>query len=182
MLDFLKSKELLFCFVIFAAETATVCIANLKTMLLVKGSKTKSTLLAFVEILLWATIVAGILNDLQRNVFWLIAYCVGYTAGYYFGAVIERKIALGTIDVQFIVPEKYTDAVEDYFFLGNYGYYYSKCKGRSVVQVKFDTVLPRRKAREIRKDIEKICEGSVFTTNYEVSFVRGGFSTKRLGK
>ena len=182
MLEFLKSKEILFCFIIFVAETATVCISNLKTMLLVKGSKTKSTMLAFCEILLWATIVAGILNDLQRNIFWLLAYCAGYTAGYYFGAVIERRLALGTIDVQFIIPIEYSGKVEEFLRENNYGYYISDCRGKNGHQNKYDTVIPRKKAREIRHRIEEMCEGNVFTTNYEVSFVRGGYSTKRIGK
>ena len=182
MLESLKHHEILFCFIIFFAETATVCISNLKTMLLVKGSKTKSTLLAFIEILLWASIVAGILNDLQRNVWWLIAYCIGYTAGYYVGATVERRLALGTIDVQFIFPSDYNEIVEMYLNENNYGYYMSECKGKNGYQTKCDTVLPRRKAREIRHQIEAICENNVFTTNFEVSFVRGGYSTKRIGK
>lgn len=182
MLEALKHHEILFCFIIFIAETATVCISNLKTMLLVKGSKTKSTMLAFVEILLWASIVAGILNDLQRNIFWLIAYCIGYTAGYYVGATIERMLALGTIDVQFIYPVEYSGPVEEFLRENSYGYYISDCRGKNGHQNKCDTVLPRKRAREIRHKIEELCENNVFTTNYEVSFVRGGYSTKRIGK
>ena len=178
MLEFLKSKELLFCFVIFFAETLTVCISNLKTMLLVKGSKTKATILAFCEIFLWASVVAGILNDLQRNTFWLIAYCLGYTAGYYFGAIIERRLAIGTIDVQFIFPGEYTEVIEFYLSENNYGYYISECKGKNGYLTKCDTVLPRRRAREIRKQVEAICEHNVFTTNYEVSYLRGGYGIK----
>lgn len=182
MLEFLKTKEFLFCFLIFFAETATVTLSNLKTILLVKGSKTKATILAFVEIFLWATIVAGILNDLQRNILWLIAYCIGYTAGYYVGAIIERRLAIGTIDVQFIFPSEYEAAVEEYLNENNYGYYVAECRGKNGSNIKCDTVLPRRKAREIRHRIEEICDQNVFTTNYEVSFVRGGYSTKRIGK
>lgn len=182
MIEFLKSKEILFCFIIFICKLTEVSLSNLKTMLLVKGSKTKSTFLAFVEVFLWAFIISGIINDLHTNIWWLLAYCFGYTAGYYFGSVIERRLALGTIDVQFIFPVEYEEIIEMYLSGSGYGYYISNCRGKSGINTKCDTILPRRKAREIRHQIEAICENNVFTTNFEVSFMRGGYSTKRIGK
>lgn len=181
-MEFLKSKELLFCFVIFACKIVEVCLSNVKTILLVKGKRTIATALAFSEVFLWAFVISGVINDLNTNIKWLLAYCLGYTAGYYIGSSIERLLALGTIDVQFIFPDEYADKVEEYLIDHDYGYYISNCRGKNGHRTKVDAVLPRKNAKDIRLEIENICEKQIFTTNYDVAYSKGGYSVKRIGK
>lgn len=181
-MEFLKSKEILFCFIIFACKVIEVSLSSIKTVFLVKGNRIKATVLAFLEALLWAFVISGVISDLNTNILWLLAYCFGYTAGYYVGSTLENKLAIGTIDVQFIFPEKYLGEVEHYLMENNFGYYFTSCIGKSGRQIKCDTILPRKGARNIRKQIEDICEHDIFTTNYDVSYVKGGYSTKKISK
>ena len=179
-MEFLKQKELLFCFVIFICKAVEISLGSVKSMMLAKGRRRVTILLAFVEVLLWAFVISGVISNLSTNLHWLLAYCFGYTLGYYLGFKIESKLAFGTVNVRFIVAIDDTDKVEQFLADNNYGYYVLECWGKNGKKHKFDTILPRRNAKQIRDEIEALCSEDVFITNYDVSFAKGGYGVKKL--
>ncbi|MGI6071766.1 MAG: DUF5698 domain-containing protein [Lachnospiraceae bacterium] len=179
-MEFLKQRELLFCFFIFICKAIEVSLFSVKSMMLAKGRKKVTILLAFIEVLLWAFVISGIISSLSTNIPWLLAYCFGYTLGYYLGFMIESKLAFGTTNVCFIISPLDTDAVEEFLINNNHGYYVSECRGKNGKNYKFDTILPRRYAKQIRQEIEELCTEEIFVTHYDVSYVKGGYGVERL--
>ncbi|MCQ2406422.1 MAG: DUF5698 domain-containing protein [Oscillospiraceae bacterium] len=179
MIEFFSGMpEIVFCLVIFVCKVCEIIIQSLKTVFLVKGNKTIATVLALVEVLIWAFVISGLISELSKNLFWLFAYCLGYGAGFYLGSTIESMLAIGTMDVMMIVPAEYTERVEEYLIKKGSGYFIETCRGSKGEHAKIDVILPRKAAKEIRRAVAEICENNIFVTNYDVSYMRGGYAAK----
>lgn len=146
--------------------------------MLCKGNRAFSVITAFLEVCVWACLVSGIISDLSTNVFWICAYCLGYTAGYYFGGVIESYLALGVMDVCIIAQAKHKADISRFLIENNFGYYMENCEGATGPHVKVDIILPRKRAPFVRKKISEMCDGNIFVTNYDVPYMHGGYANK----
>ena len=93
--------ELLF---ILSARLVEVSIGTLRVILMNKGYKAISTILAFIEVLIWINVVSIVLEGINDNYFKVVIYSLGYALGVYFGSIIECKVALGNILIQAILP------------------------------------------------------------------------------
>ena len=154
-------------------------MSSLKTVLLVKNMRWQATLLAFTECMIWGLIVSRVIADLASNMAWLLAYCIGYALGYYIGSVIENKMAMGTVNMSMIIPTSAIEEIEGYLKGHNLGYFVYHGHGATGEKMKVETTIPRKIARDVRKKITEICGNDIFVTNNDISFVRGGYGTKR---
>ena len=170
--------NIVFCLIICACKIVEISFSSLKTVFLVKGRKSFAACFAFIECMVWGLIVSGIITDLNNNIYWLLAYCAGYSLGFYFGSIIESKLAIGTIDAKMVVPIKYTSNVEKYLQDNNYGYYITCGKGAEGKKSVFTIIVPRKQAKNIRKNITDICDGNIFVTNFDVTYYHGGYGFK----
>jgi len=172
-----------FCLVIFFAKILEVMLGSIKTIMLVKGQRALSCLFALIEVFIWAFVVSGIIDGLTDNIWWLLSYCFGFAGGFYVGAVLDQVLALGTLDATVITPARHKEAVAEYLKANGIGYYITPCEGATGQQVCVDVVLPRKEARRLRKEITEVCNGELFVTNSEISYIHGGYmrNTKSRG-
>ena len=178
-MDNLVMSNLLFCGIICLAKIVEIGMSSLKTVLLVKGMRWQATILAFTECMIWGFVVSRVITGLADNMAWLLAYCIGYALGYYLGSKIESKLAMGTVNMNMIIPAKYDEIVEEYLKSHNIGYFIYSGRGATGAKLKIETTIPRKNARDVRKHVTELCENDIFVTNNDISFVRGGYGTKR---
>jgi uncharacterized protein YebE (UPF0316 family) len=179
MLEIFKSAPtIVFCLIICVCKIIEVGLSSLKSILMVKGQRFLATGLALIECLVWGFVIAGTIKDLSSNYYWLAAYCAGYTLGWFIGSTIESKLALGTTNVQFIVTSEDLPKIETYLAEHELGYIVTDCRGKNGPHHKVDVVLARKRAAKIRKGITKLCESTIFVTNYDVPYARGGYGVR----
>ena len=87
---------------IFFARILDVSTGTLRIMFVSKGMKGKSTLMGFIEVLIWIVIIAQIFQNLDN---WMnyVAFAGGFAAGTYVGMYIEEKMKMGVQIFRIIV-------------------------------------------------------------------------------
>lgn len=96
---------------IFLARIVDVSLGTLRIVMVSKGFKLRAVILSFVEILIWAVVVAQLLQNLDHWVNY-VAFAGGFATGTFVGMYIEDKLRMGTILVRVITREKSTQIMD----------------------------------------------------------------------
>lgn len=112
---------------IFFARILDVSINTVRIIFVMTGKKGISTVLGFLESLIWLLAIGQIFKHMD-NVYSYIAYPAGFAAGIYIGMRIEEKLALGKVVVRIITGEDTKSIIE---YLRKYNYRYSIISGES---------------------------------------------------
>ena len=94
------------CIKIFLARIVDVSLGTIRTVLVVKGNRFTSAIIAFFEVLIWFIVAREALNtDLDS---WLIPvfYSAGYAAGTYIGGFISNNYLERLISVSIITKSR----------------------------------------------------------------------------
>jgi len=89
---------------ILFARLIEVSIGTLRVILMNKGYRLISSILAFIEVSIWVVVASRVLIGIQENYLKGIVYAFGFASGVFLGSVIESKVALGTVLIQAILP------------------------------------------------------------------------------
>ncbi len=108
MVDFFiklfASVSLLEILLIMVARVVEVSIGTLRVILMNKGYRFISSVLAFFEVLIWVLVASVVLVGISENPIKVVAYSLSFAIGVFLGSIIESKVALGNILIQAILP------------------------------------------------------------------------------
>ena len=86
MTEILNSlPQILTCLLICGVKIIEISVQSIRVIMQVKGQKLASTLLAFLECVIWGLVTSAVITTLADNMYWLFAYCVGFAAGWCLG-------------------------------------------------------------------------------------------------
>jgi uncharacterized protein YebE (UPF0316 family) len=89
---------------IFVLRVIGNMITTLRLVLIVRGQKISSSLLAVIEALIFAVALGSVVSNLN-DVWNLAAYSVGYAVGGYLGLVLEHRLVQRYVSVHVISPK-----------------------------------------------------------------------------
>lgn len=92
----------LLCLKIFCARLLDVSISTFRTMIMVRGEKLVSALLAFLEVFVWFYAARTALTTEVTGLYIPISYSLGYATGSYIGMLLSEKFIKGILGVQII--------------------------------------------------------------------------------
>ena len=163
------------CLMVLIAKVLEISIQSCKTMMLVKGERTKAVALGFAECMIWGLVISSIISTLGDNFFLLLFYCLGYATGMYIGSKLENKIALGTSRIEMIASEENTEKIKEFLKERNKGFTIIEGEGaKGKVNIIF-IILQRKEVSKITKEISKLCDGQVFEITDDISRFKGGY-------
>lgn len=93
---------ILACFNIFISRIIDVTLGTLRTMFVVKGNKILSSILAFIEVLIWFYAARAALVNYDNSFLIAIFYSLGYATGTYLGTLLNEILIDGVYNVQVI--------------------------------------------------------------------------------
>ncbi len=93
---------LFLCIKIFFARILDVSLGTVRTIFTVKGKSVIASLIGFIEICIWFTIVREALNTDETSLWIMISYAAGYATGTYIGGKLSNKIIKTNFSVQVI--------------------------------------------------------------------------------
>lgn len=96
---------------IFFARIIDVSINTIRIIFVMNGAKAISTILGFVESLVWLIAIGQIFQHMD-NIYSYIAYPAGFAAGILVGMLIEERLAIGKVVVRIISGESLSELVE----------------------------------------------------------------------
>lgn len=94
---------LLTCLTIFMARLVDVTLGTIRTVLLVKGKKVATTIIAFFEVLIWFLVARKALNTEITNILIPIFYSAGFATGTLLGAYLSERYIDEKISAQVVV-------------------------------------------------------------------------------
>lgn len=97
----LTLSGLLFAGLIFVLRVLNFAITTVRMVVTARQQRLLSSSLAFLEALIFAVVIAKIVNDLDNFVN-LIAYCLGASVGTYIGIGLERRFVVSYRSVNII--------------------------------------------------------------------------------
>ena len=86
---------------IFLVRILDVSLGTVRMILLVKGKRLISSIVGFIEISIWFSVVREALNTSTSNIWIIFAYAGGFAAGTYIGGFISDKF-IKVLGVQII--------------------------------------------------------------------------------
>lgn len=82
-------------FAIFISKIIENALATLRLIVVSNGKKKLGAVLQGLVALVWILVTGIVIVDVNKNVFKIIAFCLGSVTGSYLGSLLEEKIALG---------------------------------------------------------------------------------------
>lgn len=90
------------CLKIFISRILDVSLGVLRTMYVVKGNKILSSLIAFVEIMIWFYAAREALVNFDNSLVVALFYSLGYATGTYLGTYMNEMLISGYYNIQVI--------------------------------------------------------------------------------
>lgn len=90
---------------IFLVRILDVSLGTVRMILLVRGKRTISSIVGFIEISIWFAVVREALNTSTSNLWIIFAYAGGFAAGTYIGSYLSEKFIKGSLGVQIITKK-----------------------------------------------------------------------------
>lgn len=88
---------------IFLAEMTVVTLGTLRIIVVSRGHKFLAPSLGFFEITIWLFAVTQVMQRLD-NAWCFLAFAAGFSAGNFFGILIEKSLAMGLAQVSIVSP------------------------------------------------------------------------------
>ncbi|MBA9027036.1 MULTISPECIES: DUF2179 domain-containing protein [Bacillaceae] len=167
-------KEIL---LILLLQLAYVPLLTLRTIFLVKGVTSLASVIGIVEMLIYVFGLSLVFSG-DQNLIAMIVYAVGFGIGIILGTKIERKLAIGYINVIANTQQKNSELIETLRTLG-FGVTLYIGEGRDGNRYRMDILTKRNRENELYATIEKF-EPKAFIVSYEPTKFKGGFMLARM--
>lgn len=153
---------------IFLSRIFDVSFGTIRVILITKGYKYIAPILGFFEVLLWITVAAQLMSNIN-NFLYYVAYAGGFAFGTFVGINIESKLSIGTVIFR-IMTQGDSSNLLDKFKEMKYGV--TKIQGfgsRGPVDVIF-TIVKRKKINDVVSIIKEF-NPKAFYTIEDIKFV-----------
>ncbi len=124
----LTPEAIAFALLIFGLRVFNYAISTIRLVFIGRGFKIWAAVIAFMEALIFAVVIANVVRDLS-DLSNLLAYCLGASVGSYAGMWLEAKFIVSYSTVTVITHEKGRE-IADALRNRNYGVTVSKGEGR----------------------------------------------------
>jgi uncharacterized protein YebE (UPF0316 family) len=168
---FLSPAAWLIALGIFAARTINIALDTLRFMFSLRGKRTMSWVLGFVESVLFVMIIGQVLNNLS-NPLNIIGYAAGFATGTVLGMAIEKQLAIGFTHFS-IISRGHSTEIADALRAEGYGVTEIPARGRESNFMLVDCHVRRKQADDVEALALKI-DPDAFITAEEVTPRRSG--------
>jgi uncharacterized protein YebE (UPF0316 family) len=142
LLSGLVSPSLALPLIVFLTEACVVTVGTIRIIFVSRGRRFLAPILGFFEVCLWLFAIGQTMQNLS-NPACFIAFAAGFTTGNFFGVLVEKRLALGTVVVRIITHRDTTGLVEQIQGAG-YGVTLLDGQGSTGRVTVVFTVVPRR--------------------------------------
>lgn len=162
--------------IVFATRVLDVTLGTMRIIFLSRGRRILAPLLGFVEVFIWITVVSQIVGGAHNLVAYL-AYAAGFAVGNYVGMVLEDKLAIGTLVIRIILPQR-AEALVTSLREAGYGVTFVDGHGATGPVFLIYTVVMRRELEQVVRIIESAAPKSFFTVEELRSVQQGIFPAR----
>ncbi|MTH51965.1 DUF2179 domain-containing protein [Bacillus mangrovi] len=164
---------------IFVLQILYVPILTLRTIFLVKNQTKAAAGVGLLEAAIYIVALGIVFQDLS-NIYNIIAYVLGFSAGLFLGGMLERRLAIGYVTYHVNLNERSDELVN---LLRNAGFGVTVFTGQGLNSTRYrlDIVAKRSREQELLEIVEEI-EPKAFMTSYELRSFKGGYMVNSMKK
>jgi uncharacterized protein YebE (UPF0316 family) len=159
-------------FIIFLLRTGDLSLSTLRMLMVARGRRLTSWLLAFGQSILYIFGVAGVISNLDNPIN-LLAFAAGFASGNVIGIIIENRIAPGHSHLR-VISTGYGAAILEHLHEAKIGATDMTASGRDGTVDQIYCFVPRRRGREAVALVLKI-DPSAFISSVPVRRIDGGW-------
>lgn len=176
MLEFLQSDSIWIYFIIFFGKITEVTFATLRIVLINRGERTKGSIVAFVEVVLWIYVTGTVLVGFQNSPLKVLVFALAFALGNYTGSWLENKIALGLSTIE-VITSADPSCLLDVLRANNLGVTVVDGEGKDGPRKILKVHLKRSRLAATIKLINKSLDNCVISVS-DVRVVKGGYIKK----
>ncbi len=178
MSAFLDIHPIILYFVIFIVKIIEVAMSTVRIVLITKGEKLKGATIGFFEVIIWVLLAATVLVDVTEDPMKVIVYSLAFSFGNYYGSVVEKKLAIGTVKIEAIVKKTHGKRVSIALREMGYGVTATDAYGKDDRKEILYMHIPRKKMEEVIELIRSFQEDVMITVN-DIRPAYGGYGILR---
>lgn len=163
---------LFLCLKIFVVRIMDVSLGTVRMMFTVKGNRLIASLVGFIEVLIWFSVVKEALQTTENSILIAISYSLGFATGTYIGGYLSNKLITGNITVQvFTDNNKLEGILRD----AKYAVSVIECKGyKDEIKHMLYININKKREKNIRKLIHSNDSHAFIVVN-ETKYVENGY-------
>jgi uncharacterized protein YebE (UPF0316 family) len=158
---------------IFLLRIVDVSIGTVRVIYTIRGKRTVSMVLGFVESLVWIFAIATLVSRVRESPWQMLSWAIGFAAGTALGITIEKWIATGSVLVRIISIYHSDDLLRKLRDMG-FGVTSVEGEGRDGSLHILFAVAPRRRGTLVIDAVKEI-DPDAFLTIEPVSHAIGGY-------
>lgn len=163
-------NTVILCLEVFFARMLDVSIGSVRTILLVKGKNLISTILAFIEILIWYYVARETLTSNNTPLPVILSYASGYAIGTYVGGLINKYFVKGNLTA-FVITSLDNKDMVDKLKKAQYGVSVISVEdGKLILLIEFK----KKNLKKLRSTITRIDKSAFIIVN-ESMHVENGY-------
>jgi uncharacterized protein YebE (UPF0316 family) len=150
----MTADAILLAVVILVLRIINSALGTVRVIVTVHQQRWLSSILAFIEALVFAIVIANVVNDLS-NFLNLIAYCGGFSIGNYLGMVLETRFITSYMTATVIVHDKGREIASALRERG-YGVTETTGEGRDGTVIMLHSVILQRDVPDMLKVVREV--------------------------
>lgn len=163
---------------ILFARVIEVSIGTLRLILMNKGYRLISTILAFFEVLIWVIVVSNVISEISKNPIKVVVYSIGFALGVFLGSIIENKVALGNILIQVVVPHEQGFIIAQELRKDGFGVTTMNAEGKDSSKMLLMIYARRKNKEKVIETINNLDKTALIISN-DLTTAQGGFISAR---
>ncbi len=175
-MEFLVSNSVWVYFIIFFGKITEVTFATLRIVLINRGERTKGSIVALIEVLLWIFITGTVIVGFQNAPLKAVVFSIAFALGTYLGSWLESKLAVGLSTIKIITSEDPTALLQT-LRNSNLAVTVLAAEGKDGHRNVLEIYLKRARINATVKLINSCIENSVITLT-DVKVLKGGYIRK----
>lgn len=165
---------LILCVQIFFVRILDVSMGTVRAIITVKGKKFLSSLIGFVEVLIWFLIVREAFNTELESIWIALTYSAGYATGTFIGGILSDIFISGTLTVQAILSSA-SDEIVTSIRKAGFAVTVIDVKGQaSETKYMLLIEIQKKRSNDLKKLIKKLDEKAFIFIN-ETKAVENGY-------
>lgn len=144
------------CVIIFFVRILDTTLSTIRTILVIRNRKVLSTIIAFVEVLIWFLAVKEAISNTKGGILVALSYSLGYAVGVYIGMFLTERLIKTNVSINLIINKNTNMLIKD-LANNNFALSISKVRGKSKISNKnmIFIVTNSKRIKELQEIVSK---------------------------
>jgi len=169
----MSMSNILWFLLIFFGRITDVTLGTIRINFIVKRKRLFAAIIGFFEVTIFVTVIARVIQDINNNLWGILAYGLGFATGTFIGVTLSEKLSRDLISTN-VISQLKADEIESRLRDEGFGATCYNGIGKNG-NIKIINVVCTNSNIQKLSDIALSIDPNAFITSYMLGGLRGGF-------